>query len=85
MLDNLAQHATRRRLRAAPLALSLAWLLAPAFWFGASVAAEGPPHAEFATEEIDLGKIDRGAVVTASFEIRNTGGSDLQIRNVKPG
>jgi hypothetical protein len=48
-------------------------------------AAAAAPQIEFTVEQVDLGQVDRGAVVTAHFEVRNTGNADLRILKVSPG
>ncbi|HXV77236.1 MAG TPA: DUF1573 domain-containing protein [Candidatus Polarisedimenticolaceae bacterium] len=71
-----------RRLRLLSSALVLSTLAGP------SMAQDAPapgPRIEFEVEQIDLGRIDRGSVVTAQFKLRNSGTSDLRIESVKPG
>jgi hypothetical protein len=50
----------------------------------ADLSATGP-RLEFESEEIDLGDLDRGQVVTARFTARNVGDQPVRIQRVKPG
>ena len=77
--------AARPGKRAGPSGATLGVLLVLA----AAVPTAGPvvaaPRIELPTEEIDLGRIDRGSSAEARFVLRNTGDEDLKIEEPEPG
>ena len=60
-----------------PALIALLCVLALA-WIGQAAAQQPLPRSEYLQTEIDLGRIDRGAQVTAAFEIRNVGDEPLE-------
>jgi hypothetical protein len=52
---------------------------------GVASADGNSPKIEIPVGKVELGDVDRGEVVTVSFEVRNTGQADLHIRDAKPG
>jgi hypothetical protein len=53
--------------------------------FAQAVAPEGKPVVEIPSPRHDAGTHWEGEVVSHSFEVKNTGSSELRILNVKPG
>jgi hypothetical protein len=50
-----------------------------------AAAFAAAPKLEFVSESIDLGKVVKGAPITAVFTFKNAGDADLVISNVRPG
>ena len=48
-------------------------------------AAAAGPRVTVEKPEIDAGKVTRGKVLEAAFELRNDGDADLRILSAKPG
>ena len=70
------------------LPLALATLLLAGFVpAGAQdpATAPGSPRIVVEVSEIDMGRLIRGDVGTATFHVRNDGSETLHIRQVKPG
>ncbi|MGD8915919.1 MAG: hypothetical protein PVH35_04925 [Syntrophobacterales bacterium] len=53
--------------------------------FAQAVAPEAKPVVEIPSPRHDAGTHWEGEVVTHSFEVKNTGSSELRILTVKPG
>ena len=68
-----------------PILVFVALILAIYPIVSQAVAPESQPVMEIPSPRHDAGTHWEGAVVNHSFEVKNTGSSELKILNVKPG
>jgi len=61
---------------------SLRQLITAALFIGAGPALMAAPKIQFEKEALDVGKVKRGASITASYPFKNTGDAELEIVSV---
>ena len=85
MNENIKNSVGRRFLRPHLAQYGLVCLMCTLLLTAVIAQTEGTPKIEIPVWTVELGEIDRGEKVTASFEVRNVGSGELRILKVRPG